>query len=171
MKFDVFNRFTGEVQFTADIEANEADARSLKLGLAVKWALKNGSDLSGSDLSGSNLSGSDLSWSNLSGSDLSWSNLSGSNLSGSDLSGSNGINDFVKCIQVDQYPITYTSDVMQIGCERHDISEWAKFDDARILRMDGKAALKFWRKYKDWIFQTIELCPAKPTKTDEEASS
>ena len=32
------------------------------------------------------------------------------------------------------------------------------------MKMDGKAALRFWRKYKDWIFQTIELCPAKPTQ-------
>jgi len=34
--------------------------------------------------------------------------------------------------------------------------------------MDGKTALKFWRKYKDWIFQTIELCPANPTKQELE---
>lgn len=65
----------------------------------------------------------------------------------------------------DTYAIAYTSDVIQIGCERHTISEWAEFDDKRILEMDGKTALRWWRKYKDWIFQTIELCPAKPTGT------
>jgi hypothetical protein len=58
---------------------------------------------------------------------------------------------------------------MQIGCERHLITEWAEFDDKRILEMDGKDALKFWRKYKSWIFQAIELAPAEPTKTDEVA--
>ena len=71
----------------------------------------------------------------------------------------------MKCIQIDTYAIAYTSDVMQIGCERHTISEWAEFDDKRILEMDGKTALKWWRKYKSWIFQTIELRPAKPTGT------
>ena len=77
------------------------------------------------------------------------------------------MNDWIKCIQIDQYPITYTADIMQIGCKRHPIKDWAEFDDARILEMDGKKALKFWRKYKGWIFQTIEMCPAKPTGADE----
>jgi len=53
---------------------------------------------------------------------------------------------------------------MQIGCERHLISEWLEFGDARIISMDGKTALKFWRYNKEWIFSTIEKFPAKPTK-------
>jgi len=56
--------------------------------------------------------------------------------------------------------------VMQIGCEHHKITEWREFDNRRIAEMDGKCALKFWAKYKDWIFQTIELCPAKPTASE-----
>ena len=224
MKYDIFNRFTGKVQFTAEIDATDQTSRSVKVGLSVKWAVKNQADLSvanlyradlgGADLSGANLSVADLSGANLYGAnlyradlsvanlyraDLSVANLGGANLGGADLSGANlsvanlyradlgganlggadlsvadlgganlgganGVNDWIKCIQIDQYPITYTSDVMQIGCERHQINEWREFDDARILKMDGKAALRFWRKYKDWIFQTIELCPAKPTQ-------
>ena len=144
MKYDIFNRFTGKVQFTAEIDATDQTSRSVKVGLSVKWAVKNQADLSVA---------------NLYRADLSVANLGGANLGGA-----NGVNDWIKCIQIDQYPITYTSDVMQIGCERHQINEWREFDDARILKMDGKAALKFWRKYKDWIFQTIELCPAKPTQ-------
>jgi hypothetical protein len=88
MKFEVLNRWTGEVQFTAEIDADDSTPRSIRLRLAVQWALKNHSDLRGSNLSGSNLSCSDLSGSNLSGSNLSCSDLSGSNLSGSNLSGS-----------------------------------------------------------------------------------
>jgi hypothetical protein len=72
----------------------------------------------------------------------------------------------VKCIQLDQYPITYTADILQIGCDRHPIAVWAEFDNERIAEMDGKDALKFWGKYKDWIFETIALCPAKPTKPE-----
>lgn len=67
-------------------------------------------------------------------------------------------------MQIETYPICYTHDTMQIGCQRHMISEWSAFDDASIRHMDGTKALEFWRKYKAWIFQTIELCPAKPTK-------
>ena len=188
IKFDVFNRFSGEVQFTAEIEASDTALSSVKLGLAVRWAVKNranlsgaylsGANLSGANLYGANLSGANLSGANLYGADLSGANLSRANLSGAnlsranlygadlcgaDLSGANGVNDYLKCIQIDQYPITYTSDALQIGCERHAISDWADFDDHRIAKMDGKDALKFWRKYKDWIFQTIEMCPAKPT--------
>ena len=183
IKFDVFNRFSGEVQFTAEIEASDTALSSVKLGLAVRWAVKNRANLSGANLSGANLSGANLSGANLSGANLYGADLSGANLSranlsganlsranlygadlcGADLSGANGVNDYLKCIQIDQYPITYTSDALQIGCERHAISDWADFDDHRIAKMDGKDALKFWRKYKDWIFQTIEMCPAKPT--------
>jgi uncharacterized protein YjbI with pentapeptide repeats len=264
MKFEIKNRFTGGVQITAEIECDENASNSDNLGLAVKWAIKSGADLSradlssanlfganlfGANLSGANLSGAnlfganlssanlfganlfganlfgaylsraylsranlsgadlsradlssaylsraylsranlsgadlsradlssaylsraDLFGANLSGADLSSANLSGADLFGADLfganlSGANGVNDYVKCIQVETYAITYTSDVLQIGCEKHAIDEWRDFDDARIVQMDGNQALKFWRKYKDWIFAIIELCPAKPTK-------
>jgi len=158
INFDVKNRVSGAVQFTAEIEASEEELCGVKLGLAVIWAVKNGANLYRANLSGADLSGADLS-----GADLYRANLSGADLSCADLYGASGVNNYVKCIQIDQYPITYTSDALQIGCERHLISEWADFDDHRIAEMDGKDALKFWRKYKAWIFQTIELCPAKPT--------
>jgi hypothetical protein len=163
ISFEVLNRFTGEVQFTAEIDAKEGDERSLKLGLAVNWAVENGANLNGASLRGANLNGASLRGADLNGASLRGADLNEADLNGADLNGANGINDYVKCIQIDQYPITYTSDVLQIGCERHAISAWREFDDKRILEMDGKCALKFWRKYKSWIFETIELCPAKPT--------
>jgi len=173
IKFDVFSRFSGAVQFTSEIEVSDKDLSSVQLGLAVRWAVKNdanlrganliGANLSDADLRGANLSGANLRGANLSGANLSGANLSGANLYCANLSGANGINDYVKCIQIERYSITYTADILQIGCKRHLISEWADFDDHRIAEMDGKDALKFWRKYKAWILQTIEMCPAKPT--------
>jgi len=59
--FDVLNRFSGEVQFTAQIECAADALPSVKLGLAVKWAIKERADLSRANLSGANLSGADLS--------------------------------------------------------------------------------------------------------------
>ena len=135
IKFDVLNRFSDDVQFTAEIDCKETELHGIKIGLAVRWAIKNGA------------------------------NREGANLYGARLDGASGINDYIKCIQIETYPITYTSDVLQIGCERHLISEWAEFDNARIVQMDGKNALRFWKKYKDWIFQTIDLSPAKPNCT------
>jgi len=179
IKFDVFSRFHGALMFTAEIDCEDYDKKSVKLGLSVKWALRNKANLTGANLTGANLYdanlegadlyGADLTCANLSWADLTCANLEEANLEGADLtcanlSGANGVNDFIKCIQIETYPITYTDEVMQIGCEQHKITEWREFDNRRIAEMDGKSALKFWAKYKDWIFQTIELCPSKSTK-------
>ena len=81
MKFEVKNRWSGEVQFTAEIEADDTTSLSVKIGLAVKWAVKSRADLSGADLSGADLSGADLSRAYLSRADLSGADLSGADLS------------------------------------------------------------------------------------------
>ncbi|MCA0276301.1 MAG: pentapeptide repeat-containing protein [Proteobacteria bacterium] len=81
IKFDILNRFTGSVQFTAEIDCSENAERSVKIGLAVRWGLK-----SRADLSRANLSGADLSRADLSRADLSRANLYGADLSGADLS-------------------------------------------------------------------------------------
>ena len=51
MQFTILNRFSGEVQITAEIDCDESASHSLKLGLAVKWAVKNKANLSSADLS------------------------------------------------------------------------------------------------------------------------
>ena len=84
--FDVLNRWTGEVQFTAEIDCGEDAPRSLSLGLAVKWAIKNGANLSGADLRGANLIGANLHDADLSCASLHGANLYGANLHGADLS-------------------------------------------------------------------------------------
>ena len=173
MKVDIRNRWSGAVQFTAEIECAEDATTSVRIGFAVKWAVKNkadlseanlsGANLSWANLSGANLSRANLSWANLSRANLSRANLSGADLSGADLSWASGINDWVKCIQLDTYPITYTAEVIQIGCQRHTHAEWAAFSDAQIRQMDGAKALALWQKWKAPLFQLIELAPAKPT--------
>jgi Pentapeptide repeats (8 copies) len=91
-KFEVRNRWSGNVQFTAEITVTPDMLPSVKLGLAVKWARKSGAYLSGANLSGANLRGAYLSGANLSGANLRdaylrGADLSGANLSGADLSG------------------------------------------------------------------------------------
>lgn len=80
MKFDIFNRFTGAVQFTAEIDCSEDAPRSIKIGLAVRWAVKNGADLRGAILIKAiliraELRGADLSDAELRGADLSGAKL------------------------------------------------------------------------------------------------
>ena len=55
IKFDVLNRFSGVVQFTAEIECSENEATSVKLGMAVKWAVKARANLAGANLARANL--------------------------------------------------------------------------------------------------------------------
>jgi len=50
MKYEIKNRYTGNVQFTAEIDATDQTPKSIKVGLSVKWAIKNGANLSGAYL-------------------------------------------------------------------------------------------------------------------------
>jgi len=91
IKFDIKNRFSGDVQFTAEIDCDENDNRSLKLGLAVRWGIKNSADLSYADLSyadlrSANLRSADLRSANLSYADLRSANLRSADLRSADLS-------------------------------------------------------------------------------------
>ena len=80
MKFAIRNRWTGNVQFEAEIEATDDTPLRIKIGLAVKWARKSDADLSGANLSGANLGGADLRGAVLSGANLRGADLSGANL-------------------------------------------------------------------------------------------
>jgi len=87
IKFDVLNRFSGEIQFTAEIDCADSEPHCWKLRLAVQWAIKTGADLSDTDLSGADLSDTDLCGADLSGAKLRRAKLSGADLCGADLSG------------------------------------------------------------------------------------
>ena len=67
MKFEIKNRWTSKVQFTAEIDCDESTSISVKLGMAIKLAVKSGADLIGADLSGADLSGANLRGANISG--------------------------------------------------------------------------------------------------------
>jgi len=208
------NRWTGEPLVTAEIECDEGTPHSVRLGLAVRWAIKNKISLRNANLGNANLGNADLGnaylrnanlrnanlWSanlgnadlwnadlwnaNLGNADL-WNadlrnaNLGNADLGNADLRNANlwsarlgsvhGVNDYIKTLHLEKWSISYTSHVIQIGCERHSIDEWREFDDARISRMDRTHALNFWQKYKGHVFATIELSPAKPTRQDEAA--
>jgi len=94
MKFEIKNRWTGEVQFTAEIKCNKNDERELMIGLAVKWAIENGANLTranlyGANLDGANLDGANLTRANLYGANLTRANLTRANLDGANLDGAN----------------------------------------------------------------------------------
>jgi len=91
-------------------------------------------------------------------------NLMDANLTDANLAGVAGNMRQIKSLFLETYPVAYTSEYLQIGCERHTIMEWWEFDDDRIEEMDGEEALIFWAKYRDFICEAIELSPATPVK-------
>ena len=137
-------------------------------GANLRGASLQGANLREANLQGANLEGANLEGADLWGANLRVANLRGANLEGANLWGTTGNLAELKSIFIETYPITYTSEVMQIGCERHAIDDWWKFTDKEILLMDGKKALTFWKKYKEYLKQTIELSPAVPIKASEE---
>ena len=170
MKYDVLNRYSGDVQFTADIDCKDSDSHSVKITAAIHWAIENKADLSGADLRWADLSEANLSWANLSGADLSeanlsranlrWANLSGANLIGANLSwadliGANGNNHELKTVQSGKYSITFSASVMAIGCEQHTIKQWFRFTKKQIAAMDH-GALEWWTTWKPILKSIIE---------------
>jgi uncharacterized protein YjbI with pentapeptide repeats len=179
MKFNITNRWTGKVQVEAEIECAEDTPVSIKLSLAVKWAVKTRADLSEADLSGANLSRADLSEADLSRADLSGADLLGANLSeadllgaylsgadlseadllGADLSGAN----LLGATWTDGAPITrpplqigglpYRVIILdahaQIGCYLLRLSEWESLTEAEAQAIDGRAGFEFWRVWRD----------------------
>ena len=85
MKFEIKNRFTGDVQFTAEIDCDDAASIGVKIGLAVRWACRHGADLRGAVLRDAVLSDAVLSGADLSDADLRDADLRGAVLSGADL--------------------------------------------------------------------------------------
>jgi len=145
----------------------------------LSYANLSGAYLSGANLSGANLSDANLSCAYLSGANLSGANLSGANLSGAYLSGANlsgakwrdGITINRAPLQLSglHWAVYILDDHMQIGCELHTLAEWAAFDDARIVEMDGKNALRFWRNHKAALLE-LAAADGRGVKTESEAA-
>lgn len=87
---------------------------------------------------------------------LSDTDLSDADLSDADLIGAVGNKKELRTMQIETYSISFTKDVLQIGCKRFLIEDWKIFNDEEINNMDNQA-LSFWNKWKDFIFQAIEL--------------
>ena len=85
MKFEILNRFSGEVQITAEIDCAADTLPSVKLGLAVKWAIKEKANLRSADLYGADLRSADLYGADLRSADLRSANLYGADLYGANL--------------------------------------------------------------------------------------
>ena len=120
-------------------------------------------NLARANLAGANLYSANSARANLAGANLYSAKLEGANLYGAKLEGVKGDLTHIKTILCDTYPVTYTSEVIQIGCQCHKIEEWWEFDDAQIRKMDGAKSLDWWRVWKPILQQIIAASPAIAT--------
>jgi hypothetical protein len=65
----------------------------------------------------------------------------------------------VKTLQFDTWLVTYTHDIMAIGCQSHSIDLWRKADTRWIAAMDEKAT-EWWSKFGTIIIALIDASPA-----------
>jgi uncharacterized protein YjbI with pentapeptide repeats len=155
----ILNRFNDKlICELKDIESNRYNLSEADLSWAdLSQADLSQADLSWADLSWSNLSVADLSRADLSWADLSRADLSWADLSRADLSGAIGNNKEIKTIQTGGYITNITDNIMWIGCEGHTFEQWNNFSENDIRKMDGDRAIVFWAKYKDFLFNFIEI--------------
>ena len=128
-----------------------------------------GANLYEATLTDANLAGANLYKANLYGVDLYEAILEGANLEGANLNRVSGDLEHLKSILCEKYPVTYTAEVMQIGCEQHSFEDWWNFGDKAITKMDSKKALKWWRTWKPILQKIIEASPATLTGYVEES--
>ena len=145
-----------------------------KHGLWANWreggerANLRGAALRYVDLRGSDLRGANLSCANLSGANLRSADLRGTNLRNANLRTTIGNGIHIISLKAPTYEITYTSEVIQIGCERHSIKDWWSFSETEIDRMDEGTSLRWWGVWKSKLQKIIKRSPAKPTGHKEE---
>jgi len=135
---------------------------SKQLQQHADW-LRNGSgkriEAAGADLSGANFSGANLSGANLWGADLWGADLWGANFSGANLGGAIGNMREIKSAQFDQWAVTWSADVLAIGCQQHAIEKWRNADPRWIAAM-APGASDWWSRYGALVLQLIDASPA-----------
>ena len=122
-------------------------------------------NLRGANLRGADLAGADLSYADLRDTELNYTDLRGANLMGADLSGADltdanlryciGNGKEIKSLQIGAYLISYTKDILNIGCQSYTLAEWKAFSDEEIKVMDD-GALEWWKLNKHIIIELVE---------------
>jgi hypothetical protein len=140
--------------------ANMRDA-NMQVG-NMRFANMQNADMRGANLRGANLRDANLRDANLQGANLQGADMRGANLRGADLQFAVGNMREIKSMQIDTWAVTYTSDMLQIGCQRHSIELWRKSDPRWIAAMDTKAS-EWWDKFGPIVLGLIDASPATAT--------
>ena len=130
------------------------------------------------NLRGAYLREANLAEANLRGAYLRGANLEGANLEGANLEGAYftcfGNMKEIRTMQGDTWEIGYTADTLQVGCQRHPIDKWRKWDTVAgrkwIEQMDSKA-LEWADRNLGLVLQIIDANPATPTGHEKEGEN
>ena len=155
-----------------DSKGMRIDIRNANLRNAnLRNADLSNADLRNADLRNANLRNVNLRNVNLRNADLidtslRYASLSDANLSGADLSGANlsdadlryciGNNKEIKSLQIGTYLISYTKDILNIGCQSHTLDKWINFTDEEIDDMDKGTSLDWWKLNKDILVTLVK---------------
>ena len=138
MLYQIKNWLTGAVQFEAEIECEAETSDSVKLGLAIRVAVKARANLAGANLAGANLAranlaGADLAGAYLAGAYLAGADLAGANLAGADLArgylaGAKVVGIVARATRSDGYEfIAYNTDrglIIRAGCRTFSLAQF-----------------------------------------------
>jgi len=165
-KYEIKNRFTGEVLFSCDIPegmesgmiARHALEEAISQGANLRGANLEGANLRGANLRDANLRDANLEGANLWDANLRYANLEGANLRGANLDGANlwdanlqGAKNTPLIINGLRWAVFISgTGFMRIGCQNHSVEAWKNFTDEEIKIMDSNA-LEFWSKYKTML--------------------
>src|SRR6056297_3223928 len=162
----------------ADLESANLESANLEsadlLSADLRSAKLRGADLRGADLWGADLESANLESADLRGANLWSAKLWNANLRGADLRGANllcsGNMREIRTMQIDTWAIGYTADTLQIGCQKHSIDKWRKWDTPAgrkwIESMDEKA-LDWADRNLALVLAMIDANPATPTGHEE----
>ena len=138
----------GDLRYANLKEANLSCADLISVNLL-------GADLNNANLISANLSGADLRYVNLRGADLRYVNLRGADLRFIDLSTADLRGAYLPestfIISGEQYFISICGDCVSAGCQSYLVNKWRQLSKSAILKMDGKASLKFYPRLLDII--------------------
>ncbi len=162
--------YNGNKDEFANVDLRNAYLRNAYLGYVnlsyanlinvdLRNAYLRNANLSYANLSYADLRNADLFNANLSYANLSYAYLRNANLSYADLRNAKFSDKLIiknnkrSYYQGSDYYCWIFENIIKIGCEVHSYQEWKNFTDKEILKMDGKRALKFWKKEKEIILK------------------
>ena len=155
MKFDILNRFSGAIQVSVEIECFADAPPSIKLGLAVRAAIKEMADLRSADLRSADLRSADLSSANLSSANLRSAYLRSADLSSADLSSANLSSANLRSAKDAELPIARTR-ILPEG----QLIGWKKLKDGSIAKLsipaEARRSHSFGRKCRAEFVDVLE---------------